>query len=188
MDEISFKTAESVEDIFSLNTRERVILNVGGMRFETFWNTINKFPETRLGRLQYLIGVDKLRSYCDAYDYEKNEFFFDRDWSMFNSILNYYRIEELHVGDEICPNMLDRELDYWDIQNPNIDKCCKYKLETKRENIEYETKKENEILHDLTKEDVFSCCPVINKKIWNLVNNPESSILARVFLILFILI
>ena len=184
MDEISFETMETydtkIDDSFSNYNREKVILNVGGMRFETFWNTINKFPETRLGRLQYLIGVDKLRSYCDAYDYEKNEFFFDRDWSMFNSILNYYRIEELHVGDEICPVMLDHELAYWHIKNPKIDLCCRDKLDTKRENIEDATKKEEKILHDLTKEVVFSCCPVINKKIWNFVNNPESSIPARV--------
>lgn len=47
----------------------RVILNIGGIRFETCRNTLKKIPATRLSRLTESLA---------NYDPVLNEFFFDR--------------------------------------------------------------------------------------------------------------
>ena len=61
---------------------ERVVLNVGGIRHETYQTTLKKIPATRLSRLTpSLANFDPLL----------NEYFFDRHPGVFSMILNYYR-------------------------------------------------------------------------------------------------
>ena len=60
----------------------RVVLNVGGTRFETNKNILKKIPATRLSRLtEALVNYDPVT----------NEYFFDRHPGVFSQILNYYR-------------------------------------------------------------------------------------------------
>jgi potassium voltage-gated channel Shaw-related subfamily C protein 1 len=60
----------------------RVILNVGGTRFETCKTILKKIPATRLSRLtEALVNYDPVT----------NEYFFDRHPGVFSQILNYYR-------------------------------------------------------------------------------------------------
>ncbi|XP_078402270.1 potassium voltage-gated channel subfamily A member 10-like [Cetorhinus maximus] len=60
----------------------RVIINVGGMRFETHQKTLAQFPDTLLG--------DPLR--CLPYfDPLTNQYFFDRNRPSFDGILYYYQ-------------------------------------------------------------------------------------------------
>ena len=60
----------------------RVILNVGGIRHETYKATLKKIPATRLSRLTEALA---------NYDPVLNEYFFDRHPIVFAQILNYYR-------------------------------------------------------------------------------------------------
>uniref|UniRef100_A0A915KEA4 Potassium channel tetramerisation-type BTB domain-containing protein n=1 Tax=Romanomermis culicivorax TaxID=13658 RepID=A0A915KEA4_ROMCU len=60
----------------------RVILNVGGVRHETFKHVLKKIPATKLSRLTEALS---------NYDPVLNEYFFDRHPDVFAQILNYYR-------------------------------------------------------------------------------------------------
>lgn len=69
--------------LMSLSDAEnRVVLNVGGIRHETYKATLKKIPATRLSRLTEALA---------NYDPVLNEYFFDRHPGVFAQILNYYR-------------------------------------------------------------------------------------------------
>ncbi|KAK2569248.1 Potassium voltage-gated channel subfamily A member 2 [Acropora cervicornis] len=60
----------------------RIIINVSGLRFETYDKTLGQFPET-------LLGCEARREFY--YDSESNEYFFDRNRSSFEAILFFYQ-------------------------------------------------------------------------------------------------
>ena len=74
---------------------ERIVINIGGVRFETYKNTL-KFIED--SRLAYMSEQNS------DYDPIQNEYFFDRDPDSFQAILNYFRTGKLHAPGEICGN------------------------------------------------------------------------------------
>lgn len=81
-----------------------ITLNVGGRCFQTYRSTLKKFPETMLARC-FESGLAKLN--------DKGEYFFDRNASMFEAILDIYR-----TGNIYCPPTLDldafnEELRFW---------------------------------------------------------------------------
>ena len=43
------------------------------------------------------------------------EFFFDRNWHSFNSILDIYRTGVLHLNTDMCALVLQKDLEYWQI-------------------------------------------------------------------------
>ena len=60
---------------------EKIVINVSGRRFETWQNTLEKYPDTLLGSNEKDFFFDELLK----------EYFFDRDPEVFRHILNYYR-------------------------------------------------------------------------------------------------
>jgi potassium voltage-gated channel Shaw-related subfamily C protein len=93
----------------------RVVLNVGGMRFETQRATLKKLPATRLS---------KLTPQLSYYDPVLNEYFFDRHPGVFSQILNYYRTGQLHYPTNVCGPLFEDELSYWGIQREEVEPCC----------------------------------------------------------------
>ncbi|KAE8749734.1 hypothetical protein FOCC_FOCC003474 [Frankliniella occidentalis] len=65
-----------------MDGENRIILNVGGIRYETYRTTLKKIPATRLSRLTEALA---------NYDPILNEYFFDRHPGVFAQVLNYYR-------------------------------------------------------------------------------------------------
>jgi potassium voltage-gated channel Shaw-related subfamily C protein len=65
-----------------MDGENRIILNVGGIRYETYKATLKKIPATRLSRLTEALA---------NYDPILNEYFFDRHPGVFAQVLNYYR-------------------------------------------------------------------------------------------------
>lgn len=61
---------------------DRVVLNVSGLRFETFLSTLNRFPNTLLG------NAAKRDNY---FNHLTNEFYFERHRQSFEAILFYYQ-------------------------------------------------------------------------------------------------
>merc|ERR1711962_1221371 len=74
----------------------RVILNIGGKIFETYQSTLDKFPETLLGRL----GPKS-----SHYNEWTNTYFFDRNRQAFEAILFFYQSTNLPIRDGLlsCP-------------------------------------------------------------------------------------
>ena len=93
----------------------RVVLNVGGTRHETFLNTLENFPDTRLAWISEQLRKNPGRD---------REFFFDRHPGIFAHILNYFRTGKLHVPRDICGPMFEQELAFWGIDPKQIEHCC----------------------------------------------------------------
>lgn len=96
-----------------LDDDDLVILNVGGVRHETRISTLMKKPETRL----YAVGEAAKAS-------GRKEFYFDRNPQIFPCILNYYRIGKLHMPTDVCGPAAKAELDYWELEDKDIEECC----------------------------------------------------------------
>lgn len=117
-------------DAYEYNIRKkyannkRVVINVGGVRFETYRETLKLLSETRLANLS------KTNS---DYDPIINEFFFDRDPASFAAILNYYRSGKLHVPLDVCGNEFYEELCFWGISERYIQPCCWTNYSIKRD-------------------------------------------------------
>ena len=63
---------------------------------------LEQLPHSRLGLLSRATTHDQIMSLCSDYSLVDNEFFFYRHPRSFNTILNFYRTNRLHVLDEIC--------------------------------------------------------------------------------------
>jgi potassium voltage-gated channel Shaw-related subfamily C member 1 len=108
------------------DSEHKIILNVGGTRFETCRSTLKKIPATRLSRLtEALANYDKIL----------NEYFFDRHPGVFSQILNYYRTGKLHYPDNVCGSLFEAELDFWGLDSRQVEPCC-WKVYTKHRHTE----------------------------------------------------
>lgn len=72
--------------LLNMDAENRVVLNCGGIRHETYKATLKKIPATRLSRLTEALA---------NYDPILNEYFFDRHPGVFAQVLNYYRLVHL---------------------------------------------------------------------------------------------
>jgi len=98
-----------------MDGENRIVLNVGGIRFETYKTTLKKIPATRLSRLtEALVNYDPLL----------NEYFFDRHPGVFAQILNYYRTGKLHYPSHVCGPLFEEELDFWGLDPNQVEPCC----------------------------------------------------------------
>ena len=73
------------------------MINVSGQRFETWQNTLEKYPDTLLGSNEKDFFYDEVLK----------EYFFDRDPEVFRHILNYYRTGKLHYPKQECLTQFD---------------------------------------------------------------------------------
>ncbi|CAK9292528.1 unnamed protein product [Gordionus sp. m RMFG-2023] len=93
----------------------RVIINVGGIRHETYKATLKKIPATRLSRLTEALA---------NYDPILNEYFFDRHPGVFAQVLNYYRTGKLHYPTDVCGPLFEEELEFWGLDSNQVEPCC----------------------------------------------------------------
>jgi potassium voltage-gated channel Shab-related subfamily B protein 1 len=155
----------------------RVILNVGGVRHEVLWKTLEHLPDTRLGKLRAARTYFEILKLCD--DYNSNEYFFDRHPRSFTAILNFYRTGKLHLVEDICVLSFQEDLDYWGIQEYQFQVCCLNKYQQKKE-ILMEEMRQEEVMKDKVVDEFVGYCPEIRRKLWDLMENPQTSISARV--------
>ncbi|XP_022655865.1 potassium voltage-gated channel protein Shal-like [Varroa jacobsoni] len=147
---------------------EKFIINVSGRRFETWRNTVEKFPDTLLGSNE--------REFF--YDEETKEYFFDRDPDIFRHILNYYRTGKLHYPKHECLMSYDEELAFFGIVPDVIGDCCyeDYR-DRKRENAE-------RLLDDKISEgneQTQLANSTLRQRMWRAFENPHTSTAALVF-------
>ncbi|CAG8592471.1 7808_t:CDS:2 [Dentiscutata erythropus] len=105
-----------------ISINERIILNVGGIKYETYRSTLTAYPETLLGTMFQERNQSLLQPT------NNNEYFFDRDGHLFRFIMQFYRTGEIFWPDEsyfsesssfyVSRRELDLELDYFQIPSP----------------------------------------------------------------------
>src|SRR3569832_2049131 len=109
---VTLRQREAGQD--SLANDEKLAINVSGRRFETWRNTLEKFPET-------LLGSNEKDFFFDD---QSKEYFFDRDPDIFRHILTFYRSGKLHFPKHECLVAYDDELSFFGIMPDLISDCC----------------------------------------------------------------
>ncbi|XP_071141627.1 potassium voltage-gated channel protein Shaw-like isoform X8 [Mytilus edulis] len=170
----------------NMDADNRVIINVGGIRHETYKATLKKIPATRLSRLTEALA---------NYDPVLNEYFFDRHPGVFAQILNYYRSGKLHYPTDVCGPLFEEELEFWGLDSNQVEPCCWMTYTTHRDTAEVlatldrldlDTDKptEDDIMKKFGWGDEYqsgdlNCWQRIQPKIWALFDEPYSSTPAK---------
>ncbi|XP_035002838.1 potassium voltage-gated channel subfamily D member 2 [Hippoglossus stenolepis] len=144
-----------------------IVLNVSGTKFQTWRDTLERYPDTLLG------STERDFFFLE----ESNEFFFDRDPDIFRHILNFYRTGKLHFPRQECISAYDEELEFFGIIPEIIGDCCyeEYK-DRRRENQErIQDDEEMEQSRELVSADLS-----FKETIWRAFENPHSSTTALV--------
>ncbi|XP_009999622.1 PREDICTED: potassium voltage-gated channel subfamily V member 2-like [Chaetura pelagica] len=164
-------------------------INVGGKLFQIASKVAARYPITRLGKLALYTDPMKKLQLCDDYSVQKNEYFFDRDPSIFHYIFHFYCSGVLWIMDEICPSNFVEEIEYWGIHLKYSQRCCRILFEEKQDElseylkIERELEAELEPLHSVEQfEGKF--LGRFRKIIWNLIENPFSSVPAKIIAVM----
>ena len=169
---------------------DKVVINVGGVRHETYTSTLRNIPDTRL----YWISENNTQ--LPEYDPNVNEFFFDRHPTVFGQILNFYRTGKLHCPNDVCGPLFEEELAFWGIDELQVESCCWLNYKKHREaQANLDTIDGNESDRDsLSDMDMtvyglvansirnrnHSCWKKYQPKVWSTFEEPYSSRLAQV--------
>ncbi|XP_064803270.1 potassium voltage-gated channel subfamily V member 1-like [Oncorhynchus masou masou] len=156
-------------------------INVGGSRYVLSQELLASHPETRLGKLA-LSTRDSALELCDDADLLENEFFFDRSSQTFQYVINFYRTGHLHVREELCVFSFLQEIEYWGIDELCIDPCCRERYYRRKE-LKESLDVRNEAVADESQDEDFNgaACPDLRRRLWDLLEKPESSRAARAF-------
>ncbi|XP_018549149.1 potassium voltage-gated channel subfamily G member 1 isoform X1 [Lates calcarifer] len=172
------------------------IINVGGLRYQLPWTTLEDFPLSRLGQLHLCSSFDEIMRICDDYDVTHNEFFFDRSPCAFRTILTFLRAGKLRSLREMCALSFRDELLYWGVPEESLEWCCRRRLLQRVEEFEAmeRAEEEEELLEDLLDSDsghrelaaesrVSQCMG----KLRDMVERPHSGLPGKIFACLSVL-
>ncbi|XP_056665071.1 potassium voltage-gated channel subfamily D member 1 isoform X2 [Monodelphis domestica] len=154
---------------------EVLVVNVSGRRFQTWKNTLDRYPDT-------LLGSSEKEFFFDP---DSGEYFFDRDPDLFRHILNFYRTGRLHCPRQECIQAFDEELAFYGIVPELIGDCCleEYR-DRKKENAERLAEDEEAELGGPGGAGTDWALPPdspFRQRLWRAFENPHTSTMALVF-------
>uniref|UniRef100_A0A8C7ZVF4 Potassium voltage-gated channel subfamily C member 4 n=1 Tax=Oryzias sinensis TaxID=183150 RepID=A0A8C7ZVF4_9TELE len=168
---------------------DKIVINVGGTRHETYKSTLRTLPGTRLA---WLAEPDaQVSTDSEAEPPSAAEFFYDRHPGIFAYVLNYYRTGKLHCPADVCGPLFEEELAFWGIDETDVEPCCWMSYRQHRD-----AEAALEIFEPPDPDDTDdeaprrfgiedcsdrsrSCCEVWLPKLWALFDDPYSSRAAR---------
>lgn len=100
------------------DNQDKIYINVGGKRHESYLSTLRNIPDTRLAWMAESI-MNK-----QGEELARKELFFDRHPDLFGLILNYYRTGKLHAPRDVCGPLFEDELNFWGIEEKEMEACC----------------------------------------------------------------
>ena len=168
------------------DSKEILLLNVGGMNFRVMRSNFSILPRTRLSRLARAYTKEQILSLCDGYtEGEVKEFYFNRNWTTFNSILDFYRLGTLHLTVDTCAMVFKDDLAFWGIDELYLDPCCALKFYPEIEACFKEFKGEQAAKkreEDRKRFENFgeTCLGKIRATLWRITEYPETSLAAQV--------
>ena len=183
---------ETIEDEFSEEIKQKneiIVLNVGGTKFKVLKSNFAYWPKTRLSRLIRAKTEKEILSLCESYVIPspgcKEEYYFHRDWSNFNSILDIYRNRNLHSTIHICCMNYHGDLKFWGIDELILDPCCAVRHYPEVEQSKREAKLRKRRRHEEEQRKLYedfgtSWIGRIRNFFWNLTEYPETSLGAKV--------
>ncbi|KAI8505754.1 Potassium voltage-gated channel sub D member 1 [Branchiostoma belcheri] len=144
---------------------ERILLNVGGTKFEVWRATLEEYPET-------LLGSDGKERYFNP---STGEYYFDRDPMIFRTILNFYLTSTLHFphSENVHFGTYEDELSFFQI-DPDIylGGCCFENYMDRKSSWDDMNKSGKDI--DLEPRS-------LREKLWIVVENPKANSAGQVF-------
>ena len=182
------KRVSTEPSYFQKNNLNQLVLNISGFKYEILIKKLNQIQSSRLEKIYHANSIEVINDLCDLFKPNENELYFDRDPSIFNNILNYYRSGKMHVLDNVCPIAFKDELEFWGLNEIVVENCCSLKFFIKKEEVLEEIKKftPNENINELQeKKNVIkkNCYFAIKEKIWDILDRPETSNIAKVIII-----
>uniref|UniRef100_A0A670JY48 BTB domain-containing protein n=1 Tax=Podarcis muralis TaxID=64176 RepID=A0A670JY48_PODMU len=149
----------------------KVILNVGGIRYETYLSTLQAFPGTKLSSL-----TEPQANTKHDHDPSTQEFFFDRSGRLFGQVLNYYSTKQLHCPAGVCESAFEEELDFWGLTGTQLAPCCWRGSQEEVHDIGIVDEQDND-QGLLIQEERRSGCQYARwrAKLWDLFEKPHSS-------------
>ncbi|XP_062238344.1 potassium voltage-gated channel subfamily D member 2 [Platichthys flesus] len=144
-----------------------IVLNVSGTKFQTWPDTLERYPDTLLG------STERDFFFLE----ESNEFFFDRDPDIFRHILNFYRTGKLHFPRQECISAYDEELAFFGIIPEIIGDCCyeEYKDRHREDQERIQDDVEMEQSRELVSVELS-----FRETMWRAFENPHTSTMALV--------
>ena len=148
----------------------------------------------RLSMLMRAKTIEEIRHLCDGF-YPKHscksstgtitEYFFNRNPTSFNSILDIYRLNKLHCIKTACALTYYSDLEYWGFNELFLDPCCALDYYLQKDSCQKEqegaklekTEAEQRLIDEYFGE---SCIAQTRSTLWNLTEYPETSLGARV--------
>ena len=165
---------------------DRILINCGGVRHETFRSTLRQFPDSRLA------WCTENTANNPDFDEEKREFFFDRHPGVFAQIINYYRTGKLHTPHDVCGPLFQEELGFWGIDEKQMESCCwSYYTQHReaQENLKFfdnpnlradNDENEDDLNSQADIEENVSCWQRYQPRIWSVFENHRTSKVGKV--------
>ncbi|KAI7809187.1 putative potassium voltage-gated channel subfamily V member 2 [Triplophysa rosa] len=190
------KSSENEATKFPHRHSTVINVNVGGKLFIIPKHLAIKHPRTRIGSLALCKDPVRQLMLCDDYCVLTNEFFFDRDPTFFHYIFHFYCSNVLWVMESLCPINFEEEMKFWGLHLRDTPRCCRILYEEKVDEIKDHLKVNRELMAEIEpvhNEEGFKTMFLggIRKSLWDLMENPYSSMVAKAFAVfssLFVLI